>query len=325
MHSTPQTLRGAAHNVEEIPFGSIEYFYRYQKEMAEETVLDTAFLRRLERLALRVRRPIPGQMKGAQRSTRRGASVEFADYREYVPGDDLRHVDWNLAARLDRLFVKLFVEEEDLLLALLIDASQSMDFGNPTKFQCAIPIAATLGYIALTNYDRVRVHLYAGPQEPPLPAQRGRSGIIPFLRYLGQLRPTGSARFAAFLRRYAADTPHRGLAVVLSDCLTPDWPEGLKALLARGHQVALIHILAPEEIMPQVTGDLRIIDSETGQALEISITPAVLARYRESLNAFRARVERFCHQHGVQYLHLTSDTPVETVILRALQRIGLVT
>lgn len=293
--------------------------------MAEEGILDTAFLRRLERLALRVRRSIPGQMKGEQRSPRRGASVEFTDYREYVSGDDLRHVDWNLAARLDRLFVKLFVEEEDLLLALLIDTSQSMDFGTPTKFRCAVQIAATLGYIALTSHDRVCVYPCAGQPALPLPVQRGRPGILPFLRYLGQLHPAGSTRFATSLHRYAGDTHHRGIVVVLSDCLAPDWSEGLKALMARGYQVTLIHILAPEEILPQLTGDLRIIDSETGQAIDVSITPAVLARYRHTLNAFRTRVEHFCHRHSIQYLHIASDMPVETVVLRALQRIGLVT
>src|SRR5436190_11150827 len=120
-------------------------------------ILDAAFLKKLERLSLITKRPFAGQMKGEKRSVKRGTSVEFADYREYMLGDDLRYVDWNTAARLDKLFVKLFIEEEDLYLALLIDSSKSMDFGSPKKLHYAARVAAALGYIGLSNYDRVSV------------------------------------------------------------------------------------------------------------------------------------------------------------------------
>src|SRR5579883_1186075 len=140
-----------------------------------EPILDAAFLKKLERLSLATKRPFTGQMKGEKRSLKRGTSIEFADYREYTPGDDLRYVDWNLAARMDKMFLKLFVEEEDLYLALLLDTSQSMDFGSPKKLHYAIRLAAALGYIGLSNYDRVTVQPYAAALGKPLPTQRGRA------------------------------------------------------------------------------------------------------------------------------------------------------
>src|SRR5438093_13597498 len=145
-----------------------------------DAILDPTFLKKLERLSLVTRRPFAGQMKGEKRSVKRGTSVEFADYREYILGDDLRYVDWNMAARLEKLFVKLFIEEEDLYLALLIDTSKSMDFGNPNKLHFAARLAAALGYIGLSNYDRVSVSAFAAGLGAGLPTKRGKLAVLPF-------------------------------------------------------------------------------------------------------------------------------------------------
>src|ERR1051326_8121871 len=151
-------------------------------------ILDAAFLKKLERLSLVTKRPFAGQMKGEKRSVKRGSSIEFADYREYALGDDLRYVDWNTVARLDKMFLKLFVEEEDLYLALLLDTSQSMDFGDPKKLHYAIRLAAALGYIGLSNYDRVSVQTYSAALGNPLPTQRGWGGVLPFFHYLERIQ-----------------------------------------------------------------------------------------------------------------------------------------
>src|ERR1043165_5800030 len=240
-----------------------------------EALLDPTFLKKLERLSLVTRRPFAGQMKGEKRSVKRGTSVEFAEYREYMLGDDLRYVDWNTAARLEKLFVKLFIEEEDLYLAILIDTSKSMDFGKPKKLHYAARVAAALGYIGLSNYDRVSITAFANNLGDSLPTKRGKAGVLPFFQYLNQIKAGGETSFARAMKSFAARAKYRGVAIVLSDFLDPDWADGLRSLLARGYQVALIHTLDEEELHPTVLGDLRIIDSETGEMKEMSVNPAL--------------------------------------------------
>ena len=287
-------------------------------------ILDGAFLKKLERLSLVTKRPFAGQMKGEKRSVKRGTSVEFADYREYILGDDLRYVDWNMAARLDRLFVKLFIEEEDLYLALLVDSSKSMDFGDPKKLHFAARVAAALGYIGLSNYDRVSVTAFAGNLQAALPAKRGRAGVRSFFDYLDGLRADGETSFAKSMRSFAARARIRGVAIVLSDFLDPQWADGLKSLLARGYQVALVHVLDEEELNPTLVGDLRIIDSETGEAKEMSVNPALLKRYHAALNDFCNEIEGFANRYGLDYLRAATNMPFEDIILKYLRQGGLI-
>ena len=289
-----------------------------------ETILDPTFLKKLERLSLVTRRPFAGQMKGEKRSVKRGTSVEFADYREYILGDDLRYVDWNTAARLDKLFVKLFIEEEDLYLALLIDTSKSMDFGDPKKLHYAARVAAALGYIGLSNYDRVSITAFAGSLGSALPTKRGKAGVLPFFRYLNQMKAGGETSFASAMKAYAARAKSRGVAIVLSDFLDPQWPDGLRSLLARGFQVALIHTLDEEELHPTVLGDLRIIDSETGETKEMSVNPALLGRYTAALDQFCNDLETFSNRYGMDYLRTSTSMPFEDVILKYLRQGGLI-
>src|SRR5947209_1925006 len=213
-----------------------------------EAILDPTFLKKLERLSLIAKRPFAGQMKGEKRSVKRGTSVEFADYREYILGDDLRYVDWNTAARLDKLFVKLFIEEEDLYLALLLDTSRSMDFGSPKKLHYAARVAAALGYIGLANYDRVGLTAFAGGIGDALPTKRGKAGVLPLFGYINRLEAEGGTSFAASMKAFAARAKYRGVAIVISDFLDPQWADGLKSLLAHEFQVTLIHTLDEEEL-----------------------------------------------------------------------------
>ena len=287
------------------------------------SILDAKFLKKLERLTLVTRRPFAGQMKGEKRSIKRGTSIEFADYREYALGDDLRYVDWNTYGRLDKMFLKLFVEEEDLYLALLLDSSASMSFGSPKKLEYAVKIAAALGYISLTNYDRVSVQTYSENLGRPLPPQRGRGGVPPLFNYLESIKSDGKTGFAASLRRFASTSKNRGIAIVISDFFDPNWQEGVKSLLARGNQVALIQTLAEDEIKPTLLGDLRIIDSETGDAKEMSVNPQLLARYEQTFNAFCAEIESFANRYGIDYLRTSTTLPFEDLILKYLRQQGL--
>ena len=287
-------------------------------------ILDATFLKKLERLSLATRRPFAGQMKGEKRSVKRGTSIEFADYREYTPGDDLRYVDWNTAARLGQMFLKLFVEEEDLYLALLIDTSKSMDFGDPNKLNYCVKLAAAMGYIGLSNYDRVSVQTYAASLGSPMPTMRGKAGVLPLFRYLESVRAAVGNSFGDSLRRFASTTRNKGVAIVLSDFFDANWQVGLKALLARGFQVAVLHVLAEDEIHPTLLGDLRIIDSETNEAKEMSVNPQLLARYQNTFDAFCTEIEAFCHRYGVDYLRASTALPFEDLILKYMRQGGLV-
>ncbi len=300
---------------------------------ARTRLLDAEFLRKLERLSVTAARPFPGRMKGEKRSPRRGSSVEFADYREYAPGDDLRYVDWKAYARLERLFLKLFVEEEDLSVHLLLDASQSMDFaggaqpgavpGRLTKFEYARKVAAALGYVGLIRYDRVGVSGFAQALGRRIPVLRGRSSVPQLFSYLEQVRPGGSTNFAHALQNYALRAQTPGVCVVLSDFFDPNWEKGVRALLARRFQVVLLQVLAPEELEPDLTGDLRLVDAETGESREISVTPQLVSRYREALDTFCGHLTDTASKHGMEYLRVTTDAPFEDLLLKTLRNSGL--
>jgi len=292
---------------------------------ASQTILDPAFLKKLEALSLVSRRVFAGQSKGERRSLKRGSSVEFADFREYTLGDDLRYVDWKAYGRLEKLYLKLFVEEEDLSLHLLIDTSKSMDFGSPlTKADYARRVAAALGYLALAEYDRVLLASFSdklGEQFPPL---RGRPGISPFFQFLEHKIPVGGGtRFGDALAQYAARAKNIGIAVVLSDFFDPSHVPGIKALLSRRFQVVLLHILDEEELHPTLTGDLRLVDSETEEAREVSISAPLLAQYDAQLESFCGGLQTLSNRYGMDYLRTSTGVPFEDVILKTLRRGGM--
>jgi uncharacterized protein (DUF58 family) len=282
-------------------------------------------VKKLERLHFYSKRAFSGQTKGERRSIKRGSSVEFADFRDYSLGDDLRYVDWRAYARLDKLFLKLFVEEEDLSVHLLIDTSKSMDFGEPvTKAVYARRAAAALGYVALTEQDRVMVAAFAAGLGRPMPPQRGKAGLIPFFRHLEDRTPIGGGtQFGDAMTQYAAQIRNPGIAVVLSDFFDDTYERGLKALLARHMQIVLLHVLDPEELDPSITGDLRLIDSESGEKREVSMSPHVLAQYKAHLEEFTGNLKKMASRYGMDYVQISTDMPLETVMLSYLRKSGL--
>ncbi|BDI31845.1 hypothetical protein CCAX7_38960 [Capsulimonas corticalis] len=290
-----------------------------------QLILEPEFLKKLEALSLVSRRAYAGLTKGERRSVKRGASIEFADYREYSSGDDLRYVDWKAYGRLDKLFLKLFIEEEDLNLHLLIDTSKSMSFGSPlTKADYARRTAAALGYIALCEYDRVSVAPFSAGLREPMSPLRGKPGIVPFFRFLETKMPSeGETRFGDALTQYAARTTTGGIAVVISDFFDDTYQRGLKALMARNLQIVLLHVLDEDEIKPPLTGDLRLVDSETGEQGEVSISAHLLGRYEERLQKFYAELKSVSSRYGMDYVRTSTAVPFEDVILQFLRRGGL--
>jgi len=304
---------------------------------SSNTLFPSSFLRRLEALTLIARQAQRGQWQGERRSPKRGQSVEFADYRNYVPGDDFRLVDWNAYARLERFFLKLFVEEQDLTVHLLVDTSRSMDWppesaGQPDhKFTYACRAAAALGYIALASLDRVTVSTVGGsPDTPPFPPHRGRQQAFALFDYLSGLSASGSTTLAQALTRYAAHARHPGPLLIFSDLFETDVssPPRLLAssftpLLARRFEISLIHLLSPDEVDPPLTGDLRLLDAESGHAVEITADYESLARYKAGLAAWQTEIREWCGQRNIAYVPVTTDTPFEEFIFAFLRQRGI--
>jgi uncharacterized protein (DUF58 family) len=287
---------------------------------------DSAFLARLERLAVLNRQAAPGLSAGPRRSTRRGASVEFADFRDYAPGDDFRRIDWNAYARLERLFLRLYSAEEMTTLTLFLDRSVSMRFGDPSKALTAGRLAAVLAYIALHNYDRVALAAWSNTLDSYIPPRSGRvaiprvwgdiAGVIDNLS--GETDVAALARFGRYRRG-------RGLAVVLTDLLTEsDWRAGLRGLRAAGQEVSVIQVLAREEIAPDVRGDWRLTDVEGGREVDITASPRLLRRYAEEFAAHTETIRLFCRREGIAYVQLPTDLPLADAVLSGLHAGGLV-
>lgn len=287
---------------------------------AGHELLSTDFLGQLERLSLLSRRSFRGRVKGERRSPRKGISVEFSDYRPYGVGDDLRYVDWNVYARLDRLYLKLFVDEEDLCLHLLVDASASMGFGEPSKLDYSARLAGALGFVGLVSLERVGVGVVRDRMAEGFNPVRGRSQAIPLMDFLGRLRAGGATSLNDGLAAYALRSREAGLAVLVSDLMDPGgYERGLKALLERRFDVHVIHVLAADEMNPAFGGDLRLLDAETDEQRDLTLDAEALRGYHERLRVFLDRAEQFCRGNEIAYHRVVTETPVEEFMLRQLK------
>lgn len=287
-------------------------------------LLDAAFLRRLERMAIAVKKVHLGAAKGERRSRRKGTSTEFADFRDYVQGDDLRHVDWNIYGRLDELYLKLFQEFEDVTLHLLLDVSQSMAFGTPQKFAFGQKLVAAMGYIGLSGYDRVSVGLLTGERTEGLTPIRGKASANKLFAFLQNAETAGSTHLDEALRMYSMRQRSRGVYVVISDFLDEHGVENaLKRLCATRSDVYVVQVLAPEELTPELTGDLKLVDSESEQYTEVSVSRALMKRYAQNRDAFVEKVRNYCLGRGMGHYLVSSDTPVENILLDVFRKGGL--
>lgn len=297
-------------------------------------LFDEPFLRRLERLAILSRRVLAGQLQGERRSPKRGQSVEFADFRPYSPGDDIRRIDWNAYARLERFFIKLFVEEEDLTLHLLMDTSRSMEWGQPSKLWYAVRTAGALGYIALAGLDRVTVAALGDGQNGAahsFPPRRGKKQALALFSFLQTLSPGGPTHLAPQLRAYAAAATQPGPLVLISDLLDEDWADGLRALASRGFEVTVLHVLAPEEINPDASAwlspglsrDLKLLDVETRAEVEITADYELLEHYRQELSTWREELRRFCGARAMHYVTVETSLPFEELLFAWLRQQGV--
>lgn len=310
-----------------------------------EDLLDPALAARLGGLDYTSRKIFAGKLKGERRSKKRGESVEFADHRPYVVGDDLRHIDWNIYGRLDRLFLKLFLEEEDLSLHVVLDASGSHDCGEPNKFLFMQRLATALGYIGLVNLNRVTASAIGGRSQsagaPDAPAEepaiapvaairdlRGRRRTQDLARFICSLVPAGAAPFTDACKRIALSRRGKGVMIVLSDFFIKEGYEtGLRLLVGRGYDLLLIQVLSPQELDPAgphgLAGDLRLRDVEDGDAAEVTISAPLLKRYKSNLAAYNDGLREFCARREIGLITVRSDTPIDTLILDYLRQRGV--
>jgi uncharacterized protein (DUF58 family) len=289
------------------------------------TLLDPQLMSQLERMELVSRKIFRGRMKGERRSKKKGQSVEFADYRNYVAGDDLRSLDWNLYARLDKLIVKLFLEEEDLHFYTLIDASPSMGFGSPTKLQYAKQLAAALGFIGLIRSDRVVIESLGQGVHQRGPVLRGRRSVWRMLDVLNSIEPTETVSLAEGVKRFCLRNQGKGIVVLITDLMDKEGYEAaLRYLVARRIDVYVMQVLSQEEIDPDVKGDLKLVDSEDDDIAEITVSAPLLARYKKTLDSFTRGAQEFCSRRGMNYLLAHNQLPVRDLMSNYLRRRGLV-
>jgi uncharacterized protein (DUF58 family) len=262
--------------------------------------------------------------RGERRSKKRGESVEFADYRNYVVGDDLRFLDWNAYARLEKLFLKLFLEEEDLNVTLLFDVSGSMDWGDPKKGLYVKQVVAAIAYIGLVNYDRVSLYAYNQGLAHEMRGVRGRRFSSQVMKFLNDIPLEGSSNLAAAAKLFAIRNRGKGVVIIISDFLDKSgYANGMRYLIGRDLDLYVIHVLSPQEIDPTLVGDLKLRDIEDDDIAEVSVTKALLDRYKANLTAYCMELKNYCSRREITYLFTNTRVPFDVLVMSYLRQQGL--
>ena len=290
---------------------------------SDDDLFDDDFQRKLDYLALVSKRAFAGRMRAERRTKKTGAGVEFADHREYQPGDDFRYLDWNVYQRFDRLLLRLFEEEEDLAIYFIVDASTSMGFGDGKKFRYAKRVAAALAYVGLANLDRVSVTSTTDKVLARMPATRGKARIFKVFRFLKELQPTGHTNLEDALKTFVAQNKRRGLVVLASDLYDPHgFERGINVLRYNKFDPFVVHIVDREEAKPKLAGDVLLYDCETGDEREVTVTAKVLERFEHAYGEYLSEIDRFCSSKQVPYIQADVGIPFDELILRVFRRGG---
>ena len=285
-----------------------------------ETLFGPDFLKTLETLNLIARQLVRGRRAAMRSSIKKGASIEFKDFREYSPGDDPRSVDWMAYARLGEIFVKLFRQEEELDLWVLLDRSGSMDFGQPNKLDHARRIAAALAYIGMSNMDSASVLPFDAQLRPGLERMRGKGGVLRLLRFLDDLTLGGPTDFEKTAQMFMARVRRPGIVVVVSDFYgLQNARAGLDRLRFMKHQMHVVQVVSPWERDPPLRGELRLVDSETGATQNLTITDSLLRRYKAAFEAFAADLRKYSFGYSIGFDQAHTDIPFDQFVRRVLQ------
>lgn len=294
-----------------------------EKKRERRALFDDEFQRKLEMLALVSRRVFAGRIRAERRSKKKGSGLEFADHRDYVAGDDFRSVDWNVYQRFGKLLVRLYEEEEDLSIYLIVDCSSSMAFGDRKKFDQARRLCAALAYVGLANLDRVTIVGVNDGLISRMPTTRGKGRIFRVFEFLSGLEPRGVTDLGTALKSFVAQHKRRGLAVLFSDLYDPaGFEAGINMLRFNKFEPYVVELVDPADARPPLKGDVRIYDCETGEERELTVTDAMLEKMQRAVGDYRANIERFCAQKQVPYFPADVDTPFDELVLRVFRRGG---
>lgn len=290
---------------------------------SSDDLFDDDFQRKLDYLALVSKRVFAGRMRAERRTKKSGSGVEFADHRDYQPGDDFRYLDWNVYQRFDRLLLRLYEEEEDLAIYFIVDASTSMGFGGAKKLRYAKRVAAALAYVGLANLDRVSIVSTTDKILDRMPATRGKARIFKVFRFLKELEPEGQTDLEDALKTFVAQNKRRGLVVLASDLYDPKgFERGINVLRYNKFDPFVVHVVDEEEAKPKLSGDVLLYDCETGDEREVTVTAKVLERFEAVYRTYLDDIDRFCTSKQVPYIRADVNTPFDELILRVFRRGG---
>lgn len=286
----------------------------------EQKLIDSSLLKKLESLKLNSNVTLNQGYGGGRKSKSKGSSVEFSDFREYVPGDDFRKIDWNAYGRFQKLFIKLFMEEREANINIFIDTSKSMDFGNPKKSTLAKQLALVLGYLSLANMDRVNIYTYGNNKLESLEQLSGKNNAHRLAAYLDNIAFDKTEDFFQFIKTRAYK---RGVSIILSDLFSDSFQDTIKYLAFMNQSIVVLNLLSIEEINPFFSGDIRLIDSETEEGKDISITQSVLNSYEKTFKSFINRNREICRKFNCQYSLISNELSIESIVFDNLTNVGI--
>jgi uncharacterized protein (DUF58 family) len=305
------------------------------KPADDDELFDDEFQRKLDYLAMVSRRVFAGRMRAERRTKKSGSGVEFADHREYQPGDDFRYLDWNVYQRFNKLLLRLYEEEEDLAIYFIVDASASMAFGEASawggkkggpqgaKLRYAKRVCAALAYVGLANLDRVSIVSTSDRIMERMPQTRGKARIFKVFRFLKEIEPDGVTDLEDALKSFVAQNKRRGLAILISDLYDPrGFERGINVLRYNKFDPFVVHVVDPEEARPRLHGDVLLYDCETGEEREVTVTASVLERFEEVHKQYVEEIHHFCTTHQVPYIQADVNVPFDELILRVFRRGG---
>lgn len=296
---------------------------RFQSTHKDEDLFDDEFQRKLDYLAMVSRRVFSGAMRAERRTKKTGSGVEFADHRDYAPGDDFRYLDWSAYQRFDRLLVRLFEEEEDLSIYFILDTSSSMGFGDGEKLRHGKRLAAALAYVGLANLDRIAIVTATDEISGRMPSTRGKARIFRIFRFLRGVSASGHTDLGEAMKTFVAQHKRRGLAVLLTDLYDPaGFERGINVLRYAKFEPFVLHLVDPAEARPDLRGDVRVYDCETGDEREVTVTAKVLERYAAAWEEYLDEARRFCTSRQVSYFRADVNVPFDELILRVFRRGG---
>jgi uncharacterized protein (DUF58 family) len=289
----------------------------------DDDLFDDEFQRKLEYLALVSRRVFAGRLRAERRTKKSGSGVEFADHRDYQPGDDFRTLDWNVYQRFEKLLVRLYEEEEDLAIYFILDTSASMAFGDGKKLRYGKKVCAALAYVGLANLDRVSIVTTSDRVMERMQETRGKARIFKAFRFLRTVEAEGTTDLGDAMKTFVAQHKRRGLAVLVSDLYDPrGFEKGINVLRYNKFDPFVVHVVDPNEAKPKLNGDVLVYDCETGDEREVTVTAKVLQRFGEAYRSYLADVDRFCATHQVSHVTADVDVPFDELILRVFRRGG---